>query len=70
MAQVIQLVPSGTLPAEQVLADAQAQGITDAVVLGWNKDGSMYFKSSYADGPNVLWLLEQARDALLMEGRE
>ncbi|HEY1991883.1 MAG TPA: hypothetical protein VGH71_05425 [Gammaproteobacteria bacterium] len=70
MAQVINLVPTGTLPAERVLAEAQAQGLTDAIVLGWSKDGTMYLKTSYPDGPNVLWLLEQARDIILMEGRE
>ena len=70
MAQVIKLVPNGTLPADRVWADAQSQGLTDAVVLGWDKDGTMYLKSSYSDGPNVLWLLEQARDIILMEGRE
>lgn len=70
MAQVINLVPNGALPAERVLAEAQKEGLTDAVVIGWDKDGTMYLKSSYADGPNVLWLLEQARDTILMSGRE
>ena len=70
MAEVIKLVHNGELPADKVLAEAQAEGLTDAVVVGWGKDGSMYLKSSYADGPNVLWLLEQARDIILMEGRE
>lgn len=70
MAQVIKLVPAGNLPAKDVLEDAESAGLTDAVVLGWDKAGNMYFKSSYADGPNVLWLLEQARDAVLEAGRE
>lgn len=70
MAQVIKLVTNGTPPAEKVLAEAQAEGLTDAVVIGWNKEGTMYLKTSYADRPNVLWLLEQARDIILMEGRE
>jgi hypothetical protein len=70
MAQVIKLVPNGTRPADRILADAKAQGLTDAVVIGWDKDGTLYLKTSYADGPNVLWLLEQARDLILMEGRE
>ena len=70
MAEVIKLVQNGTLPADKVLAAAQAEGLTEAVVLGWSKDGTMYLKTSYTDGPNVLWLLEQARDIILMEGRE
>lgn len=70
MAQVVNLVPNGVLPAERVLAEAQKEGLTDAIVLGWCADGSMYLKASYADGPNVLWLLEQARDTILMAGRE
>lgn len=70
MAEVIKLVQNGTLPADKVLAAAQAEGLTEVVVLGWSKDGTMYLKTSYTDGPNVLWLLEQARDIILMEGRE
>ena len=69
MAEVIRLVPDGPLPADKVLAEAQAQGLTDAVVVGWDRDGTLYIKTSYSDGPNVLWLLEQARDIILMEGR-
>jgi hypothetical protein len=53
-----------------VIKEAQAQGLTEAIVLGWDKEGSMYLKTSCADGPSMLWLLEQARDVVLMEGRE
>lgn len=70
MAEVIKLVPNGALPADKVLAEAHAHGLTDAVVIGWDREGTMYLKSSYPDGPNVLWLLEQARDIILMDGRE
>lgn len=35
------------------------------VVLGWHKDGSMFFSSTYADGGTVLWLLEQCKARLL-----
>jgi len=70
MAQVLKLVPDGKASAEKVLKEAQVQGLTEAIVLGWDKEGSMYLKTSCADGPSMLWLLEQARDVILMEGRE
>jgi hypothetical protein len=35
------------------------------VLLGWDKEGEMYFASTYADGGTVLWLLEQCKTRLL-----
>ena len=35
------------------------------VILGYGKDGSEYFASTYADGSEVLWLLERCKKMLL-----
>ena len=35
------------------------------VILGYNKNGEEYFASSYADGGDVLWLIERMKLALL-----
>ena len=68
--KIVRLVKSGDAPADAVLREAQAEGLTEVVVVGWNRDGLMYYRSSYASRPEQLWLLEQARDAVLDEGRE
>lgn len=67
--KVLSLVPKGEVPSAKVLADAQAAEIEDVVVLGWDKNGLMYFKSANQNGPEILWMLEQARFALLESGR-
>ncbi len=36
-----------------------------AVILGYDKEGKEYFASTYADGGNVLWLLERCKLNLL-----
>lgn len=35
------------------------------VILGYDKDGDEYFASTYADGGEVLWLLERCKKMLL-----
>jgi len=35
------------------------------VLLGWDKNGELFFSSTYADGGTVLWLLEQCKVRLL-----
>lgn len=35
------------------------------VILGYDKDGDEYFASTYADGSEVLWLLERCKKMLL-----
>ena len=54
------------LPVDRVLEQAKADldggGV---VILGSDRNGGLHFASSYADGGEVLWLLEQAKKALL-----
>jgi hypothetical protein len=49
---------------ERVLAKAAGQ-LLGVVVVGYDQDGDFYFASSYADGGEVLWLLEVAKKKLL-----
>lgn len=51
--------------AAAVLADAQASGLTDVVVVGYKPDGTMFFGASMASGPEALWLLESAKHELM-----
>lgn len=65
------VIPLGNItrlavPVDRVLDTAK--GKVDGggvVVLGWDKEGELYFASSIADGGEVIWLLEKAKAALL-----
>lgn len=70
MGKVLRLVQPTSASADQVLDEAKAVGLTETIVIGWDKEGTMYLKTSCVDGPDMLWLIEQARDIILMEGRE
>jgi hypothetical protein len=68
MAKVIKYngVTKLDLPPDRILETAK-DGIGDGVVvLGWDKEDELYFASSLADGGDVLWLLEKAKQRLLM----
>ena len=52
------------LPPDRVLDGAKGQ-LEGLVILGYDKDGEQYFASTYADGGDVLWLLEKCKQALL-----
>jgi hypothetical protein len=70
MADIIELncVTRLKIPAEKILRGA-ADKLDDVVIIGWDKQGKLYFASSEPDGGDVLWLLETAKKALL-EGEE
>lgn len=53
------------LPVDQVLDAAKDMGLDGVVILGYREDGEQYFASTYADGGNVLWLLEMCKKELL-----
>lgn len=52
------------IPADHVIESALGK-LKGVVILGYDKDGQEYFASSYADGGDMLWLLERAKKALL-----
>lgn len=46
-----------------------AQGQLDEVVIvGFDKNGELFFSSNVADGGSVLWLLEKAKKMLMELG--
>ena len=52
------------LPVDKVLEAAKGE-LEGAVIMGYTKDGDLYFASTYADGGEVLWLLENCKKKLL-----
>lgn len=52
------------LPVDRVL-DAAKDNMDGCVIMGWDKEGELYFASTYADGGTVLWLMEQCKKNLL-----
>lgn len=52
------------LPPDRILEDALGK-LEGVVILGYTKEGDEFFASSYADGGNVLWLLERLKKQLL-----
>ena len=55
------------LDPDRVLAKAQDH-LKGVVVLGYDLDGEFYAASSYADGGDMLWLLEICKKKLLEVG--
>lgn len=53
------------LPADRILEKAKEADLEGVVLLGYHKDGSEYFASSYADGATALWLMERLKKQLL-----
>jgi len=67
MGEVVELgnVTKLDIPPERILNKALENGITDVIVIGYDKDGDFYFASCQADGGSVLWLLEMAKRKLI-----
>lgn len=62
---ILNVITKLNLSAERVLTAAFEADLEGAVVLGYTKDGSEYFASSYAAGPEALWLMERLKKKLL-----
>lgn len=56
------------IPVERILAGAADADLKLCIVIGEQQDGSFYFASNKANGPEVLWSVEQAKQALLRAG--
>jgi hypothetical protein len=54
---------------DKVLTGAVGK-LSEVVIVGYESDGSLYFASTRANGPDVLWLLKQAEQRLLAIERE
>ena len=55
------------LPVDRVLESAK-EFLDSAIIIGFDHDGELYFASTYADGGEVLWLLEKCKKSLLEVG--
>ena len=53
------------IPVDRVLSAALDAGLTGVIVVGEYGDGTEYFASSYAGGPETLWGLMRAQRKLL-----
>lgn len=54
--------------ANVMLEAATRADLTDVIIMGWDKDGDLFFSASMGDGPECLWLIEKAKAALLSVG--
>lgn len=69
MSNVVNLpcITTHDLSPERVLTGALAADLDGVIVMGYAKDGEVYFASTYADGGNVMWLMEWAKRQLLKQ---
>lgn len=58
------------LSADKILSSADAMNLKHVVVVGRTQDDNIYFAFSSAYGPDVLWLLERARQTLMGDALE
>lgn len=54
-----------SIPVERVLNAALDTQLTSVVILGEYEDGTEYFASSDASGPETLWKLQKAKYKLM-----
>lgn len=64
---VLPVITKLDLPPERILNGALSADLERCFVIGWTKEGELYFASSFSDGGDVLWLWEKAK-AVLLEG--
>ena len=56
------------IPPERILNGALKADLEQAFVIGWGRDGELYTASSFANGPELLWMIELAKKRLLAIG--
>lgn len=61
----LNLITSQRVNPDRVLEACPEYGLTDVVILGFDKDGEFYFASSLAGTGDILYLFEKARHELL-----
>ena len=67
---VIQLTQATSqhIPVERVLDAAKERLNETCLVLGWDEDDLLYVASSTSNAPELLWMIEKAKQALLEIG--
>lgn len=53
------------IPTERILRKAGEAGLERVLLIGEDKDGEIYFASSFGDGGHALWLMEIAKVRLM-----
>jgi hypothetical protein len=67
MSEKFVTVSGKTIPdilVDRLLENAIGE-LNEVVIIGTDKYGKEYFASSVADGPNVNWMLDRAKKALI-----
>lgn len=69
MADVISLncITRFDIPVDRVLESAKGC-LDEVVIIGYDANGEFYFATNRADGADVLWLLEKAKQVILNVG--
>lgn len=67
MSNVVELnnITTLDLDPERVLSRALREGLSQVVIVGFDKDDNEYFASSVSDGGSIIWHLERAKHRLL-----
>ena len=63
------VVTTDDIPADQVIMAAVGE-LKHVVILGYDRNDNEYFASSYASGPEVIWLLERAKNIIINASEE
>lgn len=53
------------IPASKLLKQALKDDLKSVVLMGWDKEDNFTFRSSLADGGDVLWLIELVKKRLM-----
>lgn len=67
MAEIIdlQVVTTLDIPAERCIERARGADLEEVVIVGFDKDGELFFSANKADAGAVIWQLEMAKHRLL-----
>lgn len=61
------LITTIDTPPQRILTRALSEELSGVVICGYRMDGSEYFASSFAGGPEALWSLARAQHRLLRQ---
>jgi len=61
----LEVKTSQSIDPQNVLLGALNAQLSEVVIVGYGPDGSEYFASNKAGGPEVLWLLRRMEHALM-----
>ena len=59
-------ITKSEVPVERVLNGASKADLKHCIIVGTTNEDNLYFASSQADGGDILWMMEKAKQ-LLME---